>query len=221
LLTLQHNNYRTITPQHSVPKALTFSASKPDDKPPSFDVTIKGRLTMDTAGDLRTTLNKMANEILALAKGNPEVLAKHPIRIVINSTGGQVIAGNMLTTAIQAIKDKGVIVHTYTDRAYSAAADIAIMGSHRYISPYGRLLIHQPSAVFDKEEKCYPNELDQLTGRLNDDATDNLNFILTHANAQLTRDLLKSKIDLGQSWILKPTEAIQYGLIDAVKAIDF
>jgi ATP-dependent protease ClpP protease subunit len=96
-----------------------------------------------------------------------------------------------------------------------------MVGSNRYISPYGRLLLHHPSYSFSKDEQCYPHSLEDLAERLQTEATKNMAFITAHANARLLPNLLKRKLDLGQNWLLDAKEAIHYGLVDSVKTIDF
>jgi ATP-dependent protease ClpP protease subunit len=219
MIRLQANPSVTTITQPMASRALRFAAA--EEKKPSYDVSISGRLTAEKAIELRTTLNKMADEIIDKAKKKPDTLEKPPIRIRLCSQGGELLAGDILTTAIKAIQDKGVTVDTYVDKAYSAAANIAIVGTHRYISPYGRLLLHQPSFSFDKDEKCNTDDLDDLANSLKKDTTRSMAFIIHHANELLTTDLLKRKIKLGQDWMLNAKKAIYYGLVDSVKAIDF
>ncbi len=131
-----------------------------------------------------------------------------PLKIYINSNGGEIFAAIPL---IDAIKNCTIPVHTYVEGiAASAASLISMAGHKRFITKNSFMLIHELrtgvegkySDIMDEKENC-----DKLMSVIK-------NSYLTRTNGKLSTKVL-DKI-LKRDILLSSTECVEYGLVDVI-----
>jgi ATP-dependent protease ClpP protease subunit len=131
-----------------------------------------------------------------------------PIKIFINSNGGDVFAAIPL---IDAISNCSIPIHTYIEGiAASSASLISMAGHKRFITKNSFMLIHELrsgvegtySNIVDEKENC-----DKLMKVIKD-------FYLTKTNGKIDNDLLQSI--LKRDLILSSEECKNIGLIDEI-----
>jgi len=137
-----------------------------------------------------------------------ETAEPKPLKIYINSNGGEIFAAIPL---IDAIKNCTIPVHTYVEGiAASAASLISIAGHKRFITKNSFMLIHELRTgiegnyadIMDEKENC-----DKLMGVIK-------NSYLTKTNGKLSPKVLE-KI-LKRDILLSSTECVDYGLVDEI-----
>ena len=163
---------------------------------------ITGVIDDETASTYQAELIYLANQIT----GDK---SKSPIKIYINSPGGELYSSFGLYDVIQKLIEQGYIIQTKViGLAASAAAFILLSGSkgHRSATPHSRIMIHQPSSgtygtvtdmKIDLEESLAMKE-------------EFINTINKHCGQDLS-DLMER-----DKW-LSPTAAKELGLIDIIK----
>ena len=133
-----------------------------------------------------------------------------PIRLLVNSPGGEVYGGLAIHDVLRGIASP---VHTVCcGMAMSIAAVILAAGEpgERSSLPNGRILIHQPSGGFQGQSSdvaIQAREALRLRELLED--------LLARDTGQ-TREQLRA--DQDRDRFLSPSEALAYGLIDRVEA---
>jgi ATP-dependent Clp protease protease subunit len=132
---------------------------------------------------------------------------RKPINIIINSSGGGVIAAYML---IDKMKNSLTPVNTITiGEADSAACLIAISGTKRFANKHSSFLIHQGQASISNE-----------AGKVVDWLNYYNNIILKQMKEHILEDTKISKVDydnkVREDWYLTANEALKYGLIDEI-----
>lgn len=164
--------------------------------------------------------NKMMNE-----KGNivPEKVT--PIKMIINSPGGEILAMDQILDAMNDVKKSGIPVETYVGFAASAATLIASNGTfgRRFISPKARFMIHQPLGgargqateiainnrlIQQMKQELIDHLTERIIGKENKDC-DKKSEAYKKMRTQVKRDVERDK------W-MKGHEVVDYGLADAV-----
>src|SRR6185295_18389772 len=144
--------------------------------------------------------NIVVAELLYLESEDPD----REISIYINSPGGSITAGLAIYDTMQFIRPD--IVTICMGQAASLAAGTK---GKRYSLPHSRILIHQPSvegiAGQATDVKIYAEEL-LRTRKL-------LSNILSNLTGQ---SFEKADRDVERDFILSPTQAVEYGIVDAV-----
>lgn len=142
---------------------------------------------------------------------NSDIIEKaepKPLKIYINSEGGEIFAAIPL---IDAIANCTIPIHTYIEGiAASAASLISISGHKRFITKNSFMLIHELrtgvegtySNLTDERENC-----DKLMSIIT-------NFYKNKTQGKLSNDLLQSI--LKRDLILSSKECEEYGLIDHI-----
>jgi len=149
--------------------------------------------------------NIVVAELLYLESEDPD----REISIYINSPGGSITAGLAIYDTMQFIRPD--IVTICMGQAASMAAILLAAGTKgkRYSLPHSRILIHQPSvegiAGQATDVKIYAEEL-LRTRKL-------LSNILSNLTGQ---SFEKADLDVERDFILSPTQAVDYGIVDAV-----
>ena len=163
---------------------------------------ITGVIDDETASTYQAELIYLANQIT----GDK---SKSPIKIYINSPGGELYSTFGLYDVIQKLIEQGYIIQTKViGLAASAAAFILLSGSkgHRSATPHSRIMIHQPSSgtygtvtdmKIDLEESLAMKE-------------EFINIINKHCEHDLS-DLIER-----DKW-LSPVAAKELGLIDIIR----
>ncbi len=149
--------------------------------------------------------NIVVAELLYLESEDPD----REISIYINSPGGSITAGFAIYDTMQFIRPD--IVTICMGQAASMAAILLAAGAKgkRFSLPNSRIVIHQPSvegiAGQATDVKIYAEELLRTRNQL------------SKLLAQLTgQPFEKTDRDVERDFILSPTQAVEYGLIDGV-----
>jgi len=149
--------------------------------------------------------NIIVAELLYLESEDPD----REISLYINSPGGSITAGLAIYDTMQFIRPD--IITICMGQAASMAAILLAAGTKgkRYSLPNSRILIHQPSvegiAGQATDVKIYAEEL--LRTRT----------LLSKILADLTgQPFEKMDRDVERDFILSPTQAVEYGLVDSV-----
>jgi ATP-dependent Clp protease protease subunit len=131
-----------------------------------------------------------------------------PLKIYINSEGGEIFAAIPL---IDAITNSKIPIHTYIEGiAASAASLISMSGHKRFISKNSFMLIHELrtgvegtySNLTDERENC-----DKLMSVIT-------NFYKKRTDGKFSNEMLQSI--LKRDIILSSTECLSYGLVDEI-----
>jgi ATP-dependent Clp protease protease subunit len=149
--------------------------------------------------------NVVVAELLYLESEDPD----REISIYINSPGGSITAGLAIYDTMQFIKPD--IITICMGQAASMAAILLAAGTKgkRYSLPNSRILIHQPSvegiAGQATDVKIYAEELLRTRN------------LLSKILADLTgQPFEKTDRDVERDFILSPTQAVEYGIVDGV-----
>jgi ATP-dependent protease ClpP protease subunit len=106
----------------------------------------------EVSKDSILTLNKQLDETarqLRVFQVNYDMAVPPPIRLYIQSDGGDLIAALSTLSRLVELKERGFEVHTIVEgMAASAATLISCGGSHRYIRRHAYMLIHQLRSGF-------------------------------------------------------------------------
>ena len=149
--------------------------------------------------------NVVVAELLYLESEDPD----REISIYINSPGGSITAGLAIYDTMQFIKPE--IITICMGQAASMAALLLAAGTKgkRYSLPNSRIVIHQPSvegiAGQATDVKIYAEELLRTRN------------LLSKILADLTgQPFEKTDRDVERDFILSPTQAAEYGIVDGV-----
>jgi ATP-dependent Clp protease protease subunit len=149
--------------------------------------------------------NLVIAQLLFLTAENPE----KDISIYINSPGGSITAGMAILDTMRVVQPDTA---TYCiGQAASMAAVLLACGAKGkvYSLPHSRILIHQPSmsglAGQATDIEIYAKEILRMR--------ETLNRIIAEATGQ---PLERIKRDVDRDYILGPTQALEYGLIDQI-----
>ena len=135
-----------------------------------------------------------------------EVKDRMPIKVMINSAGGDV---QVMLTIIKTMKISKTPVYTILfSSAMSAAAEILAAGHKRYAMPGTSVMVHSGSCSYggtmEQAESC-KKYVDSLTKRATEE------FV---ANTKISAKTLKKK---GASdWYMSEDEALENGVIDEI-----
>lgn len=156
------------------------------------------------------TVSGYQGELFYLAsKISPTESQKNPIKIYINSPGGEIYSLLGLYDVMQLFINQGYVIETVNiGLAASAAAVILLTGSkgHRFCLPNATVMLHQPSSgtwgkVTDMEIDV--KESKRLKELLND-------IIKKHTSEELSAKMERD-------YYLSAGDALKYNLIDAIK----
>ena len=149
--------------------------------------------------------NIVVAELLFLESEDPD----REISIYINSPGGSITAGLAIYDTMRFIRPD--IVTICMGQAASMAAILLAAGTKgkRLALPHSRIVIHQPSvegiAGQATDVKIYAEEILRTRN------------LLSNILADLTgQSFEKTDLDVERDFILSPTQAVDYGLIDNV-----
>ena len=149
-------------------------------------------------------------ELLYLAsKLTPQESIDDPIKLYINSPGGECYSFLGLYDIMQSLINKGYIIETYNiGCAASAAAWILLSGSkgHRYCMPNSTVMLHQPSS--GTWGKVTDMEIDVAESKRVKVSLNNL--IKKHASEELL-----DKIE--RDYWMSADDALKFNVIDSIK----
>lgn len=170
---------------------------------------LQSRIIFITGVINEETVSTYQAELIYLANQITGDKLKSPIKIYINSPGGELYSTFGLYDVMQRLIEQGYIIQTKVmGLAASAAAFILLSGSegHRSATPHSRIMIHQPSSgtygtvtdmKIDLEESLAVKQ-------------ECIKIINKHSKHDLS-DLIER-----DKW-LSPDNAKELGLIDVVK----
>ncbi len=173
----------------------------------SYD--IYSRLLKDRIVMLGTTVtDEVANSIIAqllfLESEDPD----RDIFIYINSPGGYVTSGLAIYDTMQYIKPD---VCTFCVGQAASMAAILLAGGakgKRFALPNSKIMIHQPLGGAEGQASDIAIRAKEILK-----VKDNLNKILAKHTGQ---DIRKIELDTDRDFYMTATEALEYGVIDAV-----
>lgn len=143
-------------------------------------------------------------QLLFLESENPE----KDIYIYINSPGGQVTAGLAIYDTIQYIKPE--VATMCIGQAASMAAVILAAGTKgkRYALPHSRIMLHQVLGGVEgqaTEIEIHAKEILRIKNEI-------CEIISKHTNQSID----KIARDTDRDYFLKPKDALEYGIVDAI-----
>jgi ATP-dependent Clp protease protease subunit len=152
----------------------------------------------------------MANGVMAQMLFLSQEYPTEPIKVYINSPGGSITAGLAILDTMNFVRPA---IHTYcVGQAASMAAILLAAGKKgkRFSLPHSRIMIHQPSmhglAGQATDIQIYAKEIQDLKEML-------IN-LLVESTGQ-TKE--KITVDIDRDFIMRPEQAIEYGIIDVIK----
>jgi ATP-dependent Clp protease protease subunit len=152
----------------------------------------------------------MANIVVGQLLYLSEEFPSEPIKVYINSPGGSITAGLAILDTMNFVKPA---IHTYcVGQAASMAAILLAAGKKgkRFSLPHSRIMIHQPSMWHlggqASDIQIYAKEIQDLK--------DMLVELLVESTGQ-TKEKIYADID--RDFIMRPDQAIEYGIIDGIK----
>lgn len=149
-------------------------------------------------------------ELLYLAsKMMPKDSEEDPIKIYINSPGGECYSFLGLYDIMQSLINKGYVIETYNvGCAASAAAMILLAGSkgHRFCMPNSTVMLHQPSSA--AWGKVTDMEIDVKESKRVKETLNNL--VKKHASEEIVDKMERD-------YWLSAEEAKKFNVIDEIK----
>jgi ATP-dependent Clp protease protease subunit len=144
-----------------------------------------------------------------LFKASEERAKDQPIIIYIDSYGGQVDALTTMLSAMGTVPND--IITVCMGKAMSCGAILLSSGDKRFISPHGRVMIHELSSMNDgnvQDVLNHAGELERLNRKLMGLLAKNCKMTLN----QLSKHFTNERRDL----YLTPTQAKKFGIVDAI-----
>jgi|SRR5580658_11206091 ATP-dependent Clp protease, protease subunit len=148
--------------------------------------------------------NLITAQFLFLESEDPD----KEISFYINSPGGSVTAGMAIYDTMQFIKPP--VSTLCMGQAASMGAVLLAAGAkgRRYALPHSRMIIHQPLGGAQGQALDIEIHAKEIIR-----AREEMNGILAHHTGQSLRKIEK---DTDRDFIMSPTQAVEYGLIDEV-----
>lgn len=150
------------------------------------------------------TANILSRKLLYLQRINSE-----PIKLIINSTGGEVYAG---LTIYDLIKGSSCRIEGYVTGVASSIAAIILSGcekGYRFILPHGRVMLHEPQinkiGISTASVKSYSDSLMNIEEILNNLIAENTDKTIDEIKEVMNSDIYMSA-----------SEAIEFGLCDKI-----
>lgn len=204
---------KNVTLEDSIDIELPFDKDSKDTENELFtnEFYLYDDITMNTVNSILKEIksaDKRWNDFLLEVNEIVENATPKPIKIFINSNGGDIFAAIPL---IDAICNSKIPIHTYVEGiAASAASLISLCGHKRFITKNSFMLIHELrsgiegtySDIIDEKENC-----DKLMNVIK-------NIYLEKTQGKLEKKVL-NKI-LKKDIILNSEECLKYGLVDTI-----
>lgn len=167
------------------------------------EIFIEGEITSDSAVSF-------FKKVMLLNEENMQ----EPIKIFINSSGGEINAGMLIYDIIQS--SKSPIKMFCIGQAYSMAALLFASGDkgNRYILPHSKLMLHEP---------LLGNSVSGSSSSIRSIA-DSLMQTRNHINSLLAKHTGKTTLEVekatGFDHYFSPEEAVEFGLCDEIISFD-
>jgi ATP-dependent Clp protease protease subunit len=162
----------------------------------SRTVLVFGEVSMEMA-------QKISAQLIALSTHS-----KDPIKVVINSPGGHVEAGDTIHDMLQFIDCPVYTIATGWVASMGAMIHLGVPKKYRLCLPNTRFMVHQPSGGMQgtaMDIKIQAEEIIKMKERLNQ--------IISRETGQ---NIEKVRKDTERDFWLGPDEAIEYGLVDRI-----
>lgn len=159
----------------------------------SRSIIISGEVNQELA-------EKISSQLLILQE-----MGDDPIKLFINSQGGNVDAGDTIHDMIKFIKPRVIVIGTGLVASAAVIIYLAANKEDRYSLPNARYMIHQPSGGVNgsaADIEIDAREIVRLRERLNK--------IISEATGQ---PLEKVEKDTDRNYWMNSTEAIDYGIV--------
>jgi ATP-dependent Clp protease protease subunit len=165
-----------------------------------FEIIQKTRTIMISGEINQKCAERVCNHLLYLQE-----ISNDPIKIMINTQGGHVEAGDTIHDMIKFIKPKIIMIGTGWVASAGIIIYLAADKKNRYSLPNTRYLIHQPSGEMigvASDIEIEANEITKMRKRLNQ--------IISEASGQ---PLKKIEKDTDRNFWLSAKEAADYGIV--------
>jgi ATP-dependent Clp endopeptidase proteolytic subunit ClpP len=157
-----------------------------------------------------STVDSLIDDLNEWSVANP----RQPITIVLNSPGGEVVAGFTLIDELTHLRNLGhKVTFVVYGRAASTAGFVLQAADRRIIGANAMILIHQIAGGHSgklsslKDDLAYAEKLQNQFIK-----------VLT-SRSRLTAKLIHSRIDAGQDWWIDAQEALKLGLVDEIERV--
>ena len=162
---------------------------------------IKRTRTLIISGEInQKCAERVSNQLLYLQE-----IGSDPIKIIINTQGGHVEAGDTIHDIIKFVKPRIIMIGTGWVASAGIIIYLAAEKKNRYSLPNTRYLIHQPSGEMigvASDIEIEANEINKMRKRLYQ--------IISEATGQ---PLKKIEKDTDRNFWLNAKEAVAYGIV--------
>lgn len=153
------------------------------------------------SGEINQALaEKISSQLLLLQE-----MGDKPIKLFINSQGGNVDAGDTIHDMIKFIKPRVIVIGTGLVASAGITIYLAANKADRYSLPNTRYMIHQPSGGVNGSAADIDIEAREMLR-----VRERLNEIISKATGQ---SLEKVEKDTDRNYWMNSTEAIDYGIV--------
>jgi len=188
---------------------MTYKCDEKDDKneesqsDKSFEILKKTR-TLVLCGEINQKLaERITSQLIML-----DSLSDEPIKILINSQGGHVEAGDTIHDMIRFVNSKVIVIGTGWVASAGIIIYLAAEKENRYSLPNTRYLIHQPSGGVYGQASDIQIEATEIVRM-----RERLNKIISKATGQKFEKVVK---DGDRNFWLSAEEAKEYGVVNKI-----
>jgi len=169
----------------------------------SFEILKKTR-TIVISGEINQKLaEKVTNQLITL-----DSFSNEPIKVLINSQGGHVEAGDTIHDMLKFVNSKIIMIGTGWVASAGIIIYLAADKENRYSLPNTRFLIHQPSGgVYGQATDIQIEATEIIRMR------ERLNRIISKATGQKYEKVVK---DGDRNFWLNAEEAKEYGVVNKI-----
>lgn len=169
----------------------------------SFEILKKTR-TIIISGEINQKLaEKVTNQLITL-----DSFSNEPIKVLINSQGGHVEAGDTIHDMLKFVNSKVIMIGTGWVASAGIIIYLAADKENRYSLPNTRYLIHQPSGgVYGQATDIQIEATEIIRMR------ERLNRIISKATGQKYEKVVK---DGDRNFWLNAEEAKEYGVVNKI-----
>jgi len=162
-----------------------------------------------TLGDIDSELaNEIIEVIYEINEEDAKKTQKEPIKLIINSFGGELYSGLAL---IDTIDNSQTPIHTICHgAAMSMALVVFAAGHYRYASKYATFMYHEASYGTDGKIMHHKQEIKET------DRTDKICDEYLMSKTKFTVKQLKDVKDKRAEWYFDVKTAMKHGLVDEI-----
>ena len=162
-----------------------------------------------TLGDIEGEfVNDIIEVIYEINEEDAKKTQKEPIKLIINSFGGELYSGLAL---IDVIDNSQTPIHTICHgSAMSMALIVFAAGHHRYASKYATFMYHEASYETEGKVIHHKQEIKET------DRTDKICDDYLISKTKFTTKLLNDVKDKRAEWYFDVKTAVKYGVVDEI-----